>query len=145
MKSDHSKNKSEELKVHASPGATKKIVMEKIKAFCRKKDSRKSPVKRNNSNALLTEKVGMPLEFGDRLKNPKWSSMDRLKQDCRLEDLVRYVTAEIQGAKLRDHGSHYAMVSKHQYVGILKSFFKPEGSDEWLPLAESLTDLVIGI
>ena len=142
MTPDKSANNSGTPPTGAAPNTgaiIQKAVLEKITQFCHRMDN--NPVMYNKSNPLLSEMVGMPLEFAPRLENPHLSSMDRLKQNCRLEDLVRFVTAEIRDAKLRDRGSFYATVSKHQYVGILRSFFKPErNTDEWLPLAELLTD-----
>jgi hypothetical protein len=149
---DESINASGAPKARTSPGGlgtgaiTQEVLLEQIQKYCREWDGAQAA--KNTLNQWLSEWVAMPLEYAPRLINSTRTSYDRLKQDCRLDDLVRYMSIEIRDAGRRlPQDAHYGRVAKHQYVGILRSFFNDdvwnqEGRGEWLPLVVWLTDLI---
>lgn len=76
------------------------------------------------------------------------STFERLKLDCNLEGLTNYLMVEINGAKHRSPYNDYWPISKHQLVGVLKSFIEPSGinrGDEatLLPLIERIADFLM--
>ncbi len=76
------------------------------------------------------------------------STFDRLKLDCNLDGLTNYLMLEINGAKHRSPYNDYWPISKHQLVGVLRSFIEPSGihrGDEatLLPLIERIADFLL--
>ena len=73
------------------------------------------------------------------------STFERLKLDSNLDGLTNYLMVEINGAKYRNPNNDYWPISKHQLVGVLKSFIEPSGITRGaeatlLPLIEKIAD-----
>jgi len=107
---------------------TKEIVLQTFEDICRKRDQ-PDPVSHPESAA-------------------QESTFERLRLDGNLDGLAHYVMVEINNAKSRGENNHYGTISKHQYVGILKTFVgpsakAPDGEASLLPVIEAITDFMI--